>query len=94
MSVRAVASVVRRLPIYLWLLLASLFALWPLLIMALEGADIDLGPLFSGKGISYVSGIPYYSGGFFPSWANYRDALLLGNFPKLLFNSTVSKCWM
>jgi multiple sugar transport system permease protein len=85
---KPVASAVRRLPVYLGLLLASLFALWPIVIMALEGADIDLGPLFSGKGISYVSGVPYYSGGFFPSWANYRDALLVGNFPKLVFNST------
>ncbi|MDA4117976.1 MAG: carbohydrate ABC transporter permease [Thaumarchaeota archaeon] len=82
------AKFVRRLPIYAGLLLVSLFASWPILIMALEGADIDLGPLFSGKGFSYVSGVPYYSGGFFPSWANYRDALLLGNFPRLVFNST------
>jgi multiple sugar transport system permease protein len=82
------ASVFGRLPVYVGLLLACLFALWPIVIMTLEGADIDLGPLFSGKGISYVSGVPYYSGGFFPSWANYRDALLLGNFPRLVFNST------
>lgn len=81
-------SALRRLPIYIGLVLASLFAFWPILVMALEGADIDLGPLFSGKGISYVAGVPFYSGGFFPTWANYRDALLLGNFPRLVFNST------
>ncbi|HUI00302.1 MAG TPA: carbohydrate ABC transporter permease [Nitrososphaerales archaeon] len=78
----------RRLPVYVGLLLASLFAFWPIMIMAFEGADIDLGPLFSGKGISYVSGVPYYSGGFFPTWANYRDALAWGDFPKLVLNST------
>ncbi len=88
MTLKPKASVLRRLPVYLGLLLASLFALWPILIMALEGADIDLGPLFSGKGISYVSGVPYYSGGFFPSWANYRDALVYSNFPRLVVNST------
>jgi len=77
-----------RLPVYLGLVVASLFAFWPVMIMALEGADIDLGPLFSGKGVSYVAGVPYYSGGFFPSWANYRDALLWGNFPRLVSNST------
>jgi multiple sugar transport system permease protein len=70
------------------LLLVCLFAFWPIMIMAFEGANIDLGPLFSGKGVSYVSGVPYYSGGFFPTWANYRDALLFGNFPKLVLNST------
>jgi multiple sugar transport system permease protein len=81
-------SVVRELPIYLGLTLASLFAFWPILVMALEGADIDLGPIFSGRGISYVAGVPYYSGGIYPSLANYRDALFLGNFPRLVFNST------
>jgi len=78
----------RSLPAYVALSLAFLFAFWPLLVMALEGADIDLGPLFSGRGVSFVSGVPYYSGGFFPTLANYRDALLIGNFPRLLFNST------
>ncbi len=80
--------VLRRLPVYLGLVLASLFAFWPIMTMALEGADIDLGPLWSGKGISFVSGVPYYSGGFFPTWANYRDALALDEFPRLVLNST------
>ncbi len=81
-------SVFRGLPIYLGLVLAFLFSFWPIVVMALEGADIDLGPIFSGKGISYVAGVPYYSGGVYPSLANYRDALLLGNFLRLVLNST------
>jgi len=81
-------SVLRGVPIYLGLALAFLFSFWPILVMALEGADTDLGPIFSGRGISYVAGVPYYSGGIYPSLANYRDALLLGNFPRLVFNST------
>jgi len=81
-------SVRRGFPIYLGLILAFLFSFWPVLVMALEGADIDLGPIFSGRGIGYVAGVPYYSGGIYPSLANYRDALLLGNFPRLVFNST------
>ena len=81
-------SVLRGVPIYLGLALAFLFSFWPIVVMALEGADIDLGPIFSGRGISYVAGVPYYSGGIYPSLANYRDALLLGNFPRLVFNST------
>ena len=80
--------VLRRLPVYLGLFLAAFFSFWPIFSMALEGADIDLGPLLSGKGISFVSGVPYYSGGFFPSWANFRDALVWGNFPRLVLNST------
>ncbi|HUK75235.1 MAG TPA: hypothetical protein VLU99_05525, partial [Nitrososphaerales archaeon] len=73
---------------YLGLLLATLFSFWPIMTMFFEGASIDLGPLWSGKGFSFVSGVPYYSGGFFPSWANFRDALLWGNFPRLVLNST------
>jgi multiple sugar transport system permease protein len=78
----------RRLPVSVGLLLACLFAFWPILIMVFEGADMDLGPIFSGKGISYVAGVPFYSGGIYPTLALYRDALLLGNFPRLVVNST------
>lgn len=78
----------RRLPVYLGLLLATLFSFWPIMTMAFEGADIDLGPLWSGKGIDFISGVPYYSGGFFPSWANFRDALQYDAFPRLVFNSS------
>ena len=88
MTAKRNASVLGKLPVGIGLLLACLFAVWPLLIMALEGADVDLGPLFTGKGISYVAGVPFYSGGFFPTLALYRDALLLGNFPRLVVNST------
>lgn len=56
--------------------------------MALEGADIDLGPLWAGRGVHFISGVPYYSGGFFPTLVNYLDALDLSNFPRLVLNST------
>ena len=81
-------SVLSRLPVYLGLLLAALFSFWPISTMALEGADIDLGPLWSGKGIHFVSGVPFYSGGFFPTVANFLDAFQLDNFPRLVLNST------
>jgi multiple sugar transport system permease protein len=80
--------VLRRLPVYLGLLLATLFSFWPIMTMAFEGLDIDLGPLWSGKGVDFVSGVPYYSGGFFPTLANIRDALEWGNFPRLVLNSS------
>jgi multiple sugar transport system permease protein len=80
--------VLRRLPVYVGLLLATLFSFWPIMTMTFEGLDIDLGPLWSGKGIDFISGVPYYSGGFFPTLANVRDALEWGNFPSLVFNSS------
>lgn len=78
----------RRVPLYLGLLLASLFAIWPVFIMVLEGFDMDIGPIFSGNGLSFIGGAPYYSGGFFPSYALYYDAFAIGNFPRLVLNST------
>ncbi len=57
--------------------------------MALEGYSIDLSPLLSGKGVRLVAGIPYYSGGVFPTPIHYLDALIIGAFPKLVENSLV-----
>ncbi len=73
---------------YLALVLASLFSLWPVLIMFLEGFGIDLSPIFSGKGIRFVGGIPFYSGGINPSPVHYLDELNLGSFPRLVMNSS------
>ncbi len=89
MTKKPAEPLLSRLPIYIGLLFACLFALWPIVIMVLEGADIDLGPIFSGKGISYVGGVPFYSGGIYPTLALYRDALVYGSFPRLVVNSTV-----
>jgi len=56
--------------------------------MAEEGYSIDLGPIFSGNGIRFIGGVPYYSGGIFPTPIHYLDALSIGNFPRLVANST------
>jgi multiple sugar transport system permease protein len=80
--------VLRRLPVYIGLVLATLFSFWPIMTMTFEGLDIDLGPLWSGKGIHFISGVPYYSGGIFPTLANFRDALEWNEFPRLVLNSS------
>ncbi len=72
---------------YALLLLASLYSVWPIMIMALEGYDIDLSPIFSGRGIRFVGGVPDYSGGIYPTPIHYLDALTLQGFPRLMANS-------
>ncbi len=69
-------------------MLAVLFSVWPVFIIFLESFAIDLSPLFSGQGVRFIGGVPYYSGGIFPSIANYVDALTLAGFPKIAVNST------
>lgn len=59
------------------------------MVNALEGADADIGPFFSGQGITFVGGVPYYSGGFHPTLIHYIDAINLQAFPRLIGNTTV-----
>jgi len=74
---------------YTLLIVAAFYSFWPIMTMALEGYGIDLSPLFSGKAVRNVAGIPYYSGGIFPTPIFYLDAIRLGQFPKLLANTTL-----
>ena len=78
-----------RLVLYLAATFAALYSSWPLLIMGLEGYSIDLSPLFSGRGLRLVGGIPFYSGGIFPTPIHFLDALTLGAFPRLVGNSLI-----
>jgi multiple sugar transport system permease protein len=74
---------------YVGLILGALFTVWPVIIMGLEGYDIDLAPLFSGKAVQNIAGVPYYSGGIYPTPIIYQGALTLGKFPTLLGNTMV-----
>jgi multiple sugar transport system permease protein len=68
-------------------IVSILFAAWPLFIGTLEGFGADLGPLFSGQGITFIGGVPFYPGGFQPNMANLYDALTIDAFPRLVLNS-------
>jgi multiple sugar transport system permease protein len=76
-----------RIAVYVGVLVAVLFSLWPLAIMVLESFGIDLSPIFSGRGIRFIGGVPYYSGGIFLTLSNFEDALNFAGFPKLVLNS-------
>jgi len=69
------------------LIFAALFSVWPIFIMALEGYGIDLSPLFSGKGVRTIGGVPYFSGGIYPTPIHYLDAFALNAFPARLVNT-------
>jgi len=70
------------------LFVASLFVLWPISIMVEEGFDIDLSGFFSGRGVRFIGGVPYFSGGFHPTPINYLTALGPDRFPRLIINSS------
>jgi multiple sugar transport system permease protein len=80
-------SFVRKLLMYGALIFAALYSVWPVTIMAEEGYDIDLSPLFSAHGIHFVAGIPGYSGGIYPSPIHYLDALTVNSFFRLMGNT-------
>lgn len=88
-SRRSGRGIVSKILLYAALILAAFYSVWPVFIMTLEGADIDLSPIFSGKGIRFVGGVPFYSQGIFPTLTHYLDALNLGAFPRLVGNSLV-----
>lgn len=80
-------TAVRRVLLLLSVAATVLFVAWPLFIMSLEAFDVDLSPLFSGQGITFIGGVPFYSGGFHPNIANLVDAFNIYSFPSLVANS-------
>jgi len=80
-------KIVKRILVYGTLVFAALYSVWPIIIMATEGYDIDLSPFFSGRGVTVTAGIPHVSGGFHPTPIHYLDALSLSGFPRLVGNT-------
>jgi multiple sugar transport system permease protein len=84
-----ISRIMKKIPFFLLVTLASLFSFWPIMIMFLEGTDADLSPIFSGQGIRFIGGVPYYSGGIYPTLIHYIDAISLNAFPRLALNSAI-----
>jgi multiple sugar transport system permease protein len=72
--------------IYLLVAVLTLFYTYPLLVIVLEGFDIDISPLLA-PGIRLIGGVPYYSGGITPSLVYYIDMFSVQGFQKLITNS-------
>ncbi|MEM4302668.1 MAG: carbohydrate ABC transporter permease [Candidatus Caldarchaeum sp.] len=75
-----------KIAVYMLLLAAALFYLYPVLVIVLEGFDTDISPLFA-PGIRLIGGVPYYSGGITPSLVYYMDMFTVQGFHRLIINS-------
>jgi len=74
---------------YILLVAASLWVLWPISIMIEEGFRVDIGPLFSGRGASFVGEFFQGQGGIRFSTIEYVKALRIEAYPRLLVNSVI-----
>ena len=79
----------RKILKYIIYVLVLLWILWPIGIMFLESFRIDLSPLLAGRGISFIGGVPFYSGGFRPSIQNYINAFSFVSYPHLVINTVI-----
>lgn len=70
------------------LILSCFWVIWPILTMINESFRIDLGPLFSGRGSSFVGRFFQPQGGIRPNPIIFIKALQAENYPRLVLNST------
>jgi multiple sugar transport system permease protein len=77
----------RKIITYGVLIFAAFYSAWPIFIMSLEGYGIDISPLFSGKAVRTIGGVPYFSGGIYPTPIHYLDALHFNSFFRLMGNT-------
>src|SRR5438874_2054897 len=84
---RKLPAFAKKILVYGALVFAALYSVWPVTIMAEEGYDIDLSPIFSGRGVAVTAGIPHVSGGIHPTPIHYLDALTVNAFPRIVENT-------
>ncbi len=74
--------------LYVVAILAMFYSFWPIMIMVLEGYNIDLGIIFAGKATSIqIGGNVYHPGAIFPTAYYYLQALSLEAYPRLVGNT-------
>jgi ABC-type glycerol-3-phosphate transport system permease component len=74
---------------FLLLCLGAFWIIWPIFTMFNEGMRVDLGPLMSGRGSSYVGRFFQPQGGIRYNPLTFIRAFTLENFPRAVLNSTV-----
>jgi multiple sugar transport system permease protein len=74
----------RKFFLYLGAILFAFYSFWPIMVMVLEGFNIDLGPIFAGKAVRLVGGLEFPPGIFAPTAAYYLRALSLEAYPRLV----------
>jgi multiple sugar transport system permease protein len=79
----------RRLPLYLALAFATLYSLYPLLAVALDGMDLNLAALFAQNRLVLIGDVPFSQGVFTFNPIAYVDALTFNAFPARVVNSLI-----
>ncbi len=69
--------------------LAAFWIIWPIVTMVNEGLRIDIGPLFAGRGSSFVGRFFQPQGGIRPNPITFIKAISLENYPRAVLNSTI-----
>jgi multiple sugar transport system permease protein len=80
---------VRRLPLYFALAFATLYSLYPLLAVALDGMDLNLAALFAQNRLVLIGDVPFSQGVFTFNPIAYIDALTFNAFPTRVMNSLI-----
>jgi multiple sugar transport system permease protein len=76
-----------KILLYVFAILAMFYSFWPIMIMGLEGYNIDLGPIFAGKAVRLVGGLSFAPKAFLPTATYYLQALSLEAYPRLVANT-------
>jgi multiple sugar transport system permease protein len=77
----------KRTLLYVAVVLTTFYSFWPIMIMALEGYNIDLGPIFAGRAVTIIGGLQFAPRAFLPTPHYYLQALSVEAYPKLVGNT-------
>lgn len=78
----------RRILLYVVAILAAFYSFWPVLVMALEGYNIDLGVIFAGRAVAIsIGGLTVAPKTIIPTAYYYMQALSIEAYPRLVANT-------
>lgn len=80
----------RRILLYVVAILAAFYSFWPVMVMALEGYNIDLGVIFAGRALVIsVGGLAVAPKAIIPTAYYYMQALSLEAYPRLVADTLI-----
>ena len=88
---RAASRRRRRILLYFAAVLAAFYSFWPVMVMGLEGYNIDLGVIIAGEAFNtttiYIGGLPVNVKAIIPTAYYYLQDLGLEAYPRLMANT-------
>src|SRR5579863_2989048 len=83
----------KRILLYVFAILAAFYSFWPVMVMALEGYNIDFGVIIAGyagrSSTIIIGGVPVRVSSIIPTAYYYLQALSLEAYPKLVANTLI-----